>query len=188
MEPNVPPARHIEMATPIAAGPRAGERPTAPQVVRLYEEGAPGAVGGTGTEMEYSAWGACLVRNVVNPTLTVFLPDPADATGAAVIVAPGGAFCWLSWDVEGTMVAEWLRDHGVAGAWAALAGAMAKASSGVDASKSSWSISQSPSCLSFQSLKTQNIQYCRTSFPASPGSVATRAYTCLLYTSPSPRD
>lgn len=37
------------------------------------------------------------VRNVTMPTLTPVLPDPAKATGAAVIVAPGGAFMELSW-------------------------------------------------------------------------------------------
>lgn len=54
------------------------------------------------------------VRNVLNPTLTPVLPDPAKATGAAVIVAPGGAFRFLSMDSEGWAVARWLADHGVA--------------------------------------------------------------------------
>jgi acetyl esterase/lipase len=55
-----------------------------------------------------------MIRNVVTPSLTVFLPDPAVATGAGVVIAPGGGFCWLTWDVEGTMLAEWLRNRGVA--------------------------------------------------------------------------
>jgi acetyl esterase/lipase len=54
------------------------------------------------------------VRNVVNPTLIPVLPDPAKATGAAMIVAPGGAFRFLSIDAEGYRVARWLADHGVA--------------------------------------------------------------------------
>jgi acetyl esterase/lipase len=54
------------------------------------------------------------IRNVSNPTLTPFLPDPAKATGAAVIVAPGGAFFMLSIDSEGYDVARWLAAHGVA--------------------------------------------------------------------------
>lgn len=53
------------------------------------------------------------VRNVVDPTLTPYLPDSAKATGAAVIVAPGGAFRFLSIDLEGHQVARWLADHGV---------------------------------------------------------------------------
>lgn len=54
------------------------------------------------------------VRNVMNPTLTPVLPDPAKATGAAVIVAPGGAFRFLSIDNEGFKVARWLADRGIA--------------------------------------------------------------------------
>jgi acetyl esterase/lipase len=54
------------------------------------------------------------VRNVVNPTLMPFLPDPKKATGVAVIVAPGGAFRLLAYQHEGTMVAKWLADHGIA--------------------------------------------------------------------------
>lgn len=55
-----------------------------------------------------------IVRNVGVPTITAVLPDPAKATGAAVIVAPGGAFLSLSMDSEGLAVARWLADHGIA--------------------------------------------------------------------------
>jgi acetyl esterase/lipase len=55
-----------------------------------------------------------VIRNVSNPTLTPFLPDPAKATGAGVIIAPGGAFYMLSIDSEGYKAARWLADHGVA--------------------------------------------------------------------------
>ena len=55
-----------------------------------------------------------IVRNVVRPTLTPFLPDPARATGAAVIVAPGGGYKMLSMDNEGWPVAKWLADRGIA--------------------------------------------------------------------------
>lgn len=54
------------------------------------------------------------VRNVVNPTLTPVLPDPAKATGAAVIIAPGGGFFMLAIDNEGYKVAKWLADRGIA--------------------------------------------------------------------------
>ena len=55
-----------------------------------------------------------VVRNVTRPTLTAYLPDPAIATGSAVIIAPGGAFHFLSIDMEGTDVATWLSARGVA--------------------------------------------------------------------------
>ncbi|WP_261936778.1 alpha/beta hydrolase [Sphingomonas bisphenolicum] len=55
-----------------------------------------------------------MVRNVVRPTITPYLPDPAKSTGAAVVVAPGGAFLSLSMTGEGSDIARWLADHGVA--------------------------------------------------------------------------
>jgi acetyl esterase/lipase len=55
-----------------------------------------------------------VVRNVTYPTITPFLPDPAKATGAAVIVAPGGAFMLLAIEPEGWRVAQALADRGIA--------------------------------------------------------------------------
>ena len=55
-----------------------------------------------------------LLRNVTVPTLTPHLPDPATRTGAAVVVAPGGALHLLAVDNEGTHVARRLAEHGVA--------------------------------------------------------------------------
>ncbi|HEX5645002.1 MAG TPA: alpha/beta hydrolase [Erythrobacter sp.] len=55
-----------------------------------------------------------MVVNVVKPTLTAFLPKKGKATGAGVIVAPGGAFIGLAIDQEGNDVARWLAEHGVA--------------------------------------------------------------------------
>lgn len=55
-----------------------------------------------------------VVRNVTKPTLTVYLPDPAKATGTGVIVAPGGAFRILTIDAEGNDVARWLVERGIA--------------------------------------------------------------------------
>jgi acetyl esterase/lipase len=86
------------------------------QVIPLYAGTAPGSEGWTQQEAVSPApWNpqAKLVRNVVKPTLTVYLPK-ANATGTAVIVAPGGGFRFLSWDYEGTDVAEWLTERGIA--------------------------------------------------------------------------
>jgi len=53
--------------------------------------------------------------NVSQPTITVY-PAPADkATGAAVIVCPGGGYHILAMDLEGTEVIEWLNSIGVTG-------------------------------------------------------------------------
>lgn len=55
-----------------------------------------------------------VLRNVTTPTITPFVPAPDKATGAAVIVLPGGGFTMLSMDSEGWAVARWLADHGIA--------------------------------------------------------------------------
>lgn len=54
------------------------------------------------------------VRNISRPTLSVHLPDPKVATGTAVVICPGGAFHFLAYEHEGTMVARWLVERGVA--------------------------------------------------------------------------
>lgn len=88
------------------------------QVIPLWPGGAPGSE--TWTQKEDTthfpplAAGGPLVRNVTQPTLTVFPPDPSPGNGTAVIVCPGGGFHFLSWDSEGTEVARWLSKRGVA--------------------------------------------------------------------------
>jgi acetyl esterase/lipase len=54
------------------------------------------------------------VRNVTQPSLTVFAPPAEFATGTAVIVCPGGAHHLLSIDHEGIDAARWLVHRGVA--------------------------------------------------------------------------
>ena len=55
-----------------------------------------------------------IVRNVVRPTLIPYLPDPANASGTAVIIAPGGGFALALDGDEGSRIAEWLAKRGVA--------------------------------------------------------------------------
>ncbi len=55
-----------------------------------------------------------IVINVTEPTLTAYLPAKGRATGAGVIVAPGGAFVALTVGLEGEDVARWLQGHGIA--------------------------------------------------------------------------
>jgi len=51
--------------------------------------------------------------NVSTPTITL-RPAPKDkATGAAVIVCPGGGYSILAWDLEGLEIADWLNSIGV---------------------------------------------------------------------------
>ena len=54
------------------------------------------------------------VANVSHPTLSVYLPPKATATGAALLVFPGGAYKYLAWNHEGTEVCEWANSIGLA--------------------------------------------------------------------------
>lgn len=81
--------------------------------IPLYAGTAPGTPANALPEQWVSINGDLVARNVVRPTITPFLPDPAKATGAAVIVAPGGAYYILSMKAEGWDVARWLADHGI---------------------------------------------------------------------------
>lgn len=54
------------------------------------------------------------IRNVHNPSLTVFLPPADKATGAAIVVCPGGAHRFLTIDAEGTGPARFFSNLGVA--------------------------------------------------------------------------
>jgi acetyl esterase/lipase len=91
--------------------------PAEPNAIALYPGAAPGSEGTSQAEI----WESGLlgpsnrtVRNVTKPSITPYLPPAATATGAAMIVAPGGGFMMLSIDHEGYQVAQWLADHGVA--------------------------------------------------------------------------
>jgi acetyl esterase/lipase len=55
------------------------------------------------------------IGNVTQPTLTVFRPSKDKDTGASVIIAPGGGYHILAWDLEGEEVAAWLNTLGVTG-------------------------------------------------------------------------
>ncbi len=68
----------------------------------------------TAEEAWHSQYGSMFARNVSVATLTPFLPTKAKATGAAVIVAPGGGFRTLSMENEGWNVAKALAKKGVA--------------------------------------------------------------------------
>ena len=65
----------------------------------LWPNGAPGALGTSSNDI---------------PTLTVYLPDPTNATGAAMVICPGGGYAHLA-PHEGNDYALWLNQHGVAG-------------------------------------------------------------------------
>jgi len=76
--------------------------------------GTGGVDGQPASETWFRQWGDPMARNITTATLTPFIPDPDMANGAAVIVAPGGGFQWLSLGNEGWEVAEALKKRGIA--------------------------------------------------------------------------
>ncbi len=84
------------------------------RVIRLWPSGAPGSEGKTAEETVRIENGEHIVSSVHRPSITPYLPVKDKATGAAVIVAPGGGHRELWMDHEGYNVAIWLSDHGVA--------------------------------------------------------------------------
>ena len=54
------------------------------------------------------------VRNVKVPTLIPYLPDEKNSNGAAIIIAPGGAFLHHTFGSGGYEAAEWFRSQGFA--------------------------------------------------------------------------
>jgi acetyl esterase/lipase len=88
-----------------------------PAEVLLWPNGAPGSEGKTSPDVVESPnkdHGYLKVTNVHRPSLTVFLPPAEKASGAAMIIAPGGGHQFLNFDQEGTYVAEYLNSIGVA--------------------------------------------------------------------------
>ena len=65
--------------------------------IPLWPGGAPGALGTNAADI---------------PTLTPYLPDPTNTTGAALVVCPGGGYSHLA-PHEGNDYALWLNQHGV---------------------------------------------------------------------------
>ena len=65
----------------------------APAVIHLWTSGAPGFESRKDIP---EAGTSAMLKSVDNPSLTVFLPPKEKATGAAVIVCPGGGFFQLT--------------------------------------------------------------------------------------------
>ncbi len=77
----------------LTAGSQAQEKDPIP----LWPNGAPGALGAAEKD---------------SPTLTPFLPDASVASGAAIVICPGGGYGGLA-PHEGKDYALWLNQHGV---------------------------------------------------------------------------
>jgi endo-1,4-beta-xylanase len=89
-----------------------------PEVILLWPNGAPGSEGQTAPEkVEPPNQGQEYIKvsSIHKPSITAYLPAKDKATGAAVIICPGGGHAFLAMDIEGDNVGKWLADHGIAG-------------------------------------------------------------------------
>ena len=69
----------------------------------------------TGEEkLSTSARGEISVSNVHRPSITPYLPAKEKRTGVAVIIAPGGGHSSLKMDYEGSNIAKFLNEKGIA--------------------------------------------------------------------------
>jgi acetyl esterase/lipase len=88
-------ASHLAILSLVALTAQAQQTNSFP----IWPDGAPGALGKEDKD---------------TPTLTPFLSEPAHATGAAMVICPGGGYARLS-EHEGAHYAKWLNTHGIAG-------------------------------------------------------------------------
>ncbi|MFC5412713.1 alpha/beta hydrolase [Larkinella bovis] len=58
--------------------------------------------------------GILRISDVKVPTLTAFLPPKNKATGAAIMVIPGGGYSILAYGHEGEEMAKWFNERGIA--------------------------------------------------------------------------
>ena len=55
------------------------------------------------------------ITNVIDPSVTVYLPARSSATGTGIVICPGGGYQHLAIDKEGNDIARWLNTIGIAG-------------------------------------------------------------------------
>jgi acetyl esterase/lipase len=88
--------------------------------IHLWQNGAPGSEGITAAEVSKPSinpkYGKLAGNFTVThyPSIFVFLPRKEIATGASMIVAPGGGHNQLVIEKEGWEIADWLNDRGIA--------------------------------------------------------------------------
>jgi acetyl esterase/lipase len=110
-------------AMPAAAHTVAAVAAEQPLTLDVWPGQPPGETGAIGPEQDLtkpddrSVGGRRVIRlgNVSRPTITLYRPKKEIDTGAAVLIAPGGGYNILAWDLEGTEISEWLASSGVTG-------------------------------------------------------------------------
>lgn len=82
------------------------------RVMPLYTSAIPGSVNAPDEEYFDSSRG--LAFRVFTPSVSIYLPSKEKATGAAVIICPGGGYGVLVIEREGYAIARYFADKGIA--------------------------------------------------------------------------
>lgn len=90
--------------------PKAAISQQAPLEIPLWPAGAPGFENRKDEPTKAEAW---WLKNIHNPSVTVYAPPRDKANGAAVIVCPGGGHRELVFNAEGKEAAQFLNSIGV---------------------------------------------------------------------------
>ena len=93
----------------------AGQPLIAQEVIPLWTESPPYFKPHTLKEIVIESWGVPCVKNVTDPTLTVYRAQGAHS-GHAMIVLPGGGYAVESFVAEGQQIAEYLSSKGIVAA------------------------------------------------------------------------
>jgi acetyl esterase/lipase len=101
------------LAAIVLAAPVQGQQ--SHPVIPLWPGTPPGSHETTVPEaVRIAPGGDHVISSVHHPSITVYLPAAGTATGAGVLVIPGGGHREIWIDHEGYAVAEWLSQHGIA--------------------------------------------------------------------------
>jgi acetyl esterase/lipase len=82
----------------------------AQEIINLYPDKIPNSKP-TGKQESYNNG---IFSNVTNPTLEIYLPEKEKATGAGVIICPGGGYSVIVFQGEGVLTAKEFAKNGVA--------------------------------------------------------------------------
>src|SRR5579859_5697604 len=91
--------------------------PAPADVIRLWPDGPPTVIADVPAEEAYVvsrgvAKGMTFLRNISDPTLSIYAPAHGASNGAGVIVVPGGGWTINAWAHEGIDVVNWLVPEG----------------------------------------------------------------------------
>ena len=87
---------------------------TAQELIKLYSGNIPGSTGSTIKESPGTKSSPGMISLVTDPELEIYLPEKEKATGAAVIICPGGSYKVLTYQGEGVRTAQGLMSNGIA--------------------------------------------------------------------------